>query len=799
MLISLVNLITDRTEQTDEMRLLLRISIVMGILVIIITPARNPPMKRGLISTGNSNAYSINAEQHNAYGRTRKKKPQQSLFWPNQPRNRKKSNKKGAGSSEDDSDENDENNSDDFDIIEQLTPNYSSKKKTKYRSRESAEFEEFRLLKKPGIKRAASIRKKNQHFEGSKEMMRQYFMNTTSFVHGDTFLGLGRTTSGILFGYFATMYFIYILSTTLLLFQRRKDPSLSKFPLLISHFFPAAINGLIVILGFLRHMFRARYPCFIVLWTYGLLTPMYVLMIFEARSLNLIFEYHWNKRMQALLQASEPRSLEGDLSVAPIIVLDKSTKKNDHQKLTNNEDWLWIKKNGMAATIFGIFTFQFLMILTIQILSPYYTIWPKMMVYRCAGTLETILPILALLMYMFVIPLYLFIQLKRINDSYGVRKDIYSAVTQSAWIVLLFSIFRHVFFIEKFIGYVPTGFAVLVTFGILHYHTVCAPLLRIYVWQWSRSRVKKRMRKYLVLKRKIEAYIFPRYLRIRIDKKKIEKLVDSNDSTTGLKAPEPIKAGKTGEIRQRPRVKHSRNPEVTPTNCSPVDSRLDEASSPAASMSPMLPPELKPPTFNQVLQDEILCELFERYTLLEFSRENLLFYRAVCSLRSTYAALPHGAAQIFLVEKSRSLASQFIQINSPAEINIPGPVRKRIESRLAELDVDLTLFDEAQREVFRLMQNWSYPRFLRTLPEAEIRRFNKKARRNSTNGPIDNNLTSFSSLNNNQLNSISSALTISNNIQNNSQSRTRAEIMATSVCSLTLPMNIADVSLSSSP
>ena len=722
------------------------------------------------------------------------------------------------------SEDDDENNSDDDDdeyddeedemereLKEIMKPKVQVKKSSggsKYREREEAALEAGAYEFKRDNKRSTPLKKLHGRFDERRKIMKDYFLNTTSFVHGDTFLGLGRTTSGILFGYFATMYFVYVLSTTLLLFQRRKDPSLSKFPLWISHFSPAVMNSVIVVLGFVQHMFRAKYPCFLVLWTHGLLIPMYVVLIFEARSLNLIFEYHWNKRMQILLQASEPRSAIDESN--PIIVLDRpSTRKPDSSSSTSNEDWLWIKKNGMISTVLVIFIFQFLLTVSIQIFSPYYKIWPKMMVYRCAGALEMILLLLAFLMYTFVLPLYLFIQLKRINDSYGVRKDIYSAVTQSAWIFLLFSLLRHVFFIEKFIGYCPTGFAIMISFGILHYHTVCAPLLRIYVWQWSRSRgVKKRMKKLILLKRKIESYIFPRIFRIKLDKKKY----GGSGSFSGkgnLKAPEPLKANRSGELRQRSRGSKYSNPVEISNTCSPTDSRLDETASPAASMSPIVPPDLKPPTFNQVLQDETLCELFERYTLLEFSRENLLFYRAVCSLRSTYAALPNGAAQIFLVEKSRSLSSQFIHINSPAEINIPGPVRKRIESRLSELDVDLTLFDEAQREVFRLMQNWSYPRFLRTLPDAEIRRFNRKARRNSTTAHLDQNGASFSSnpAANDSNSQTSAAVPISTNQNTSLQvQRSRAlhpqdqhELLATSVCSLTLPMNIANVSLSSSP
>lgn len=578
------------------------------------------------------------------------------------------------------------------------------------------------------------------------DQMIEKFLTSTAFIHGDTFLKLGRTTSGILFGYLATIYCVFILSTTLLLYQRRKDPSLAKIPLWLSHFIPAGLNGLIVTLGFVRHMFRARYPCFVVLWTYGLLAPMYVVMTFEARSLNLIFEYHWNKRMQALLQAAESRHSDN----LAVVLTDKSPPDLDPKQLRYREDWYWIKKHGMVATILCILVVQFCMILAIQVLSPYYRIWPEMDVYRCAGELEVFLPLASLGLYMFVIPLYLLIQLRRINDSYGVRQDIFAAVTQSAWITVLFTILRNVYFIEHFVGYIPSGFSLLIGFGNLHYHMVCAPLLRIYMWQWNRSHAKRRVRRFSVLRRSVTAWLFPRLLRIRPERvsggarererERRKREMEESQTTfplshAGIKAPQPMKAVNVvdGGVsvsmpKNTQRVFRSMDSRATG---SPMSS-LPEAISPAASTSPFLSPDLQPPTFNQVLQDEALCELFERYTLLEFSRENLLFYRAVCSLRTTYTMLPPAAAHIFLVEKSRSLAAQFIQANAPAEINIPGPIRQRIETRILELDIDLTLFDEAQREVFRLMQNWSFPRFLRTIHETEIRRFNRKTRRNST-------------------------------------------------------------------
>lgn len=676
------------------------------------------------------------------------------------------------------------------------------------------------------FRRAQSVRRLRRPFPSRRARKIEYFQSTTPFVHGDTVFGLGRTTSGILYIYLTVMFAVYVLSTTVLLFHKRRDPSLSKFPLWLSHFIPAGLNILIVALGFIRHMFRAKYPCFLVLWTYGLLAPMYVIMILQGRSLSLLFEYHWNKRMQALLQASESRA-ERSPKEDVVIVLPRARELDPHQTRYIN-DWLWIKRYGMLTTMVGLFAAQFVMTLAIQILSPHYRIWPKMVIYRCAGLWETILPMVALLMHLFIIPLYLFIQLRRINDSCGVRQDIYAAVTQSAWMAVFFTLLRHVYFIGKFVGYCPTGFAIMFTFGILHYHTVCAPLLRVYQWQWSRSRVKKRMRKYYLIKRRIEAVLFPRALRIKIPKSFAQQLKHQQlqqqqqqighqtrqEQDPQILIPQPIKGGPVlVEEDHQPRSRRlrfpflsrlggfqNRNNDCASNNnnnsnhnnkhnsnsskyySSPADSlRAESAASPAASH---LSPELRPPTFQQVLQDETLCELFERYTLLEFSRENLLFYRAVCALRSTHASLPPAAAKIFLTEKSKNLYAQFICQNSPAEVNIPGPARKRIETRIAEMDIDLTLFDEAQREVFKLMQSWSYPRFLRTLPEAEIRRFNRKAARR-------NSITEAASAAAAHSNSV--AMPSMPTIQSPDYN------FSTSMTSFTMPSEIAHVSLSSSP
>jgi len=707
------------------------------------------------------------------------------------------------------------------------------------------------------VRRAPSTRRLRRPFKNRNTQKVEYFLSTTAFVHGDTFFGLGRTTSGILFGYFAALYAVYVLSTTLLLFVRRKDPSLSKFPVLVTHVLPAVLNGYIVVIGFVRHMFRARFPCFIMLWTFSLVIPMYVVIIFEARSLHLIFEYHWSKRMQALLHATESSTVAQssapyiDSALQKTVLTQPEFRRVELQVRSNSpqptvvhdpRDWYWMKKHGMTTVVWAIFAFQFIITLGIQIFSPYYRIWPKMDIYRCAGSFETKFPFYSLCLYLFIVPSYLSIQLRRINDSYGVRQDLFNALTQSAWLFIVIGL-RYVYFIEQFVGYLPTGFAIMAGFGLLHYHSVCAPLMRVYTWQWSRSRKPRKMRQLMAWKHRLESWLFPRVMRIgkttvsgkgncTRSKRRPHELKRLSAHRLAPATPPPAIIDAEALVTSKPKrtavslfMEHfgqalSFNSSVNiPSNAPSIFSAASPAENqPSASPSPVpLNTDMQLPIFSQVLQDDHLCELFERYTLLEFSRENLLFYRAVCQLRTAYSALPHGASQIFLAEKSRSIHAQFIKQAAPAEINIPGSLRCKIEECLAGMDINIRIFDEAQKEVFKLMQNWSFPRFLRTLPEEEIRRFNRRQQRRSSfaaeSGPDGiSDVTTLpmrtpSNFNSGRRHSISTALNTTSSAALNIRDHTEfhscispisAESMG-SLSTLAMPSHIAFVSLSSSP
>ncbi|XP_041646477.1 regulator of G-protein signaling 2 [Cheilinus undulatus] len=87
----------------------------------------------------------------------------------------------------------------------------------------------------------------------------------------------------------------------------------------------------------------------------------------------------------------------------------------------------------------------------------------------------------------------------------------------------------------------------------------------------------------------------------------------------------------------------------------------------------------------------------------EFCEENIEFWTA-CEDYKTQTS------QKELVSKAHSIYEQFIKSEAPKEINLDYHTRNAITQSLAEPTV--TCFLAAQRKVYSLMENNSYPRFI---------------------------------------------------------------------------------------
>ncbi|CAM9505957.1 regulator of G-protein signaling rgs-2-like [Lampetra fluviatilis] len=94
---------------------------------------------------------------------------------------------------------------------------------------------------------------------------------------------------------------------------------------------------------------------------------------------------------------------------------------------------------------------------------------------------------------------------------------------------------------------------------------------------------------------------------------------------------------------------------------------------------------------------------FRHFLRGEFSEDNLLFWLACEELRV-------GTDEASLPERMRTIYEEYISILSPREVSLDSRAREAINEGMEEPGV--STFDEAQQQIYMLMQRDSYPRFL---------------------------------------------------------------------------------------
>uniref|UniRef100_A0AAF5PFU6 RGS domain-containing protein n=2 Tax=Wuchereria bancrofti TaxID=6293 RepID=A0AAF5PFU6_WUCBA len=94
---------------------------------------------------------------------------------------------------------------------------------------------------------------------------------------------------------------------------------------------------------------------------------------------------------------------------------------------------------------------------------------------------------------------------------------------------------------------------------------------------------------------------------------------------------------------------------------------------------------------------------FAEFLKGEFSDENILFWQACEELK-------HEVNQKKIAEKARIIYEDFISILSAKEVSLDSNVREAINNNM--IHPTIHTFDEAQSQIYTLMQRDSYPRFI---------------------------------------------------------------------------------------
>ncbi|KAJ0065604.1 hypothetical protein NL108_013631 [Boleophthalmus pectinirostris] len=110
-------------------------------------------------------------------------------------------------------------------------------------------------------------------------------------------------------------------------------------------------------------------------------------------------------------------------------------------------------------------------------------------------------------------------------------------------------------------------------------------------------------------------------------------------------------------------------------------------------------------SFDQLLQCKTGLLVFEEFLRSEYSEENLLFYLDCEAFRN----LPPESDR---TAPARRIYREYVASGAPRQINIDCVIQAEIRSSLS--DPGPECFSSAQRTVHALMENDSYPRFLKS-------------------------------------------------------------------------------------
>ncbi|KAJ8011224.1 hypothetical protein DPEC_G00055940 [Dallia pectoralis] len=110
-------------------------------------------------------------------------------------------------------------------------------------------------------------------------------------------------------------------------------------------------------------------------------------------------------------------------------------------------------------------------------------------------------------------------------------------------------------------------------------------------------------------------------------------------------------------------------------------------------------------SLEKLLTDEYGITAFHDFLKSQFCEENLEFWRACEEFKSI-------SSPEKLVCRATSIYKEFIENDSPKEVNVDFHTRETIGQNLHWPTT--SCFDGAQRKVYSLMENDSYPRFIQS-------------------------------------------------------------------------------------
>ncbi|XP_077480027.1 regulator of G-protein signaling 20-like isoform X2 [Stigmatopora argus] len=116
-------------------------------------------------------------------------------------------------------------------------------------------------------------------------------------------------------------------------------------------------------------------------------------------------------------------------------------------------------------------------------------------------------------------------------------------------------------------------------------------------------------------------------------------------------------------------------------------------------------------SFEKVMKSAAGRSCFRQFLRTEFSEENMMFWLACEELKKE-------TNKTVVEEKVRQIYEDFISILSPKEVSLDSRVRDVINRNM--LEPTSHTFDDAQQQIYTLMQRDSYPRYINSAAYTDL-------------------------------------------------------------------------------
>lgn len=115
-------------------------------------------------------------------------------------------------------------------------------------------------------------------------------------------------------------------------------------------------------------------------------------------------------------------------------------------------------------------------------------------------------------------------------------------------------------------------------------------------------------------------------------------------------------------------------------------------------------------TFADVLNDSVLLAKFRKYTIKEFSIENIFFYEAIQEFK--YLCINYKEHGFSIESSACNIYRWFFVRGCRYELNLTDGVRQRVADDVQQFRFNASMFNDAQAEIYRLMESCSFVKFM---------------------------------------------------------------------------------------